>query len=70
MLVTKFVSGATTQEEVNQENEYFFNLYSKMSDASLENLVMREQMLGNFYGNECRLAEIELRRRNNENVEH
>lgn len=70
MLVTKFVSGPTTDEEVNLEIDYLSRIYSKMSDASLENVVMVEQMNGNYYGNECRLAEIELRRRNNENLNH
>ena len=70
MFTTRFVSGATTNEEVNLEIDYLSRIYSKMSDASLENVVMTEQMNGNYYGNECRLAEIELRRRSNENTDH
>ena len=67
MFGTKFVSGPTTDEEVNLENEYFSTYYRKQSDASLENIIREQQMCGNYYGNECRLAEIELRRRNHEN---
>ena len=70
MFGTKFVSGGTTEEEVNLENEYFTRYYSKMSDACLEDVIRREQMNGNYYGNECRLAEIELRRRNHENLDN
>lgn len=70
MFTSRFLCGATTNEEVNQEIDYYSRIYSKMSDASLENVVMTEQMNGNYYGNECRLAEIELRRRNNENADH
>ena len=62
----KPISGPTTNEDVNREIEYYCDLYSKMTDAELENVIRREQMDGNYYENSVRLAEIELRNREKE----
>ena len=70
MFTSRYVCGSTTEDDVKMEIDYYSRLYSKMSVASLENVIRTEQMNGNYYDNAVRLAEIELGRRNNENINH